>query len=243
MVSIFVHESLNEPFENSRRARFQELMFMTRRFPVRRPAPLPNAKSGIIVLGVVGVLLSLAGLWYCGMTIHNFVAYDAQSSEVEHRILTAHTNEKKSPHTLRNFASAFLDVEKTFIYGIKGLHKVDAEGVKLYGVATAMIIAALIGFSLATMGAWMDNPLLLFLSLPILILAVLLEVAASVMDTNSDTVHLFEGRYSTTILVFTFLFITVMWVLTWLHHRSLTFAFSRQHEKFNHHTPLNDNVQ
>lgn len=247
MVSIFSDEPTSEPFESTRRARFLQLMLITRKFPVRRPVPLPNAKSGLLILGVIGVMLSLVGVWYFGTSLNDFVINRKLAIATEHQLQRAEYKRKEQHHhSMSVFSSAFADMERALWIGTDALLKVDGEEIKLYSIALAATIVALIGFALVTVGVWLENARVLLITLLVLCLAVVLEIVATVKDANSTAIKLFHGSYSTTIFTFSFLLVGVTWVLTWLHHRLLTYAIvpphRLRHEKFGQQTPLYDNV-
>lgn len=242
MVGIFSDDSQNESFESTRRARFLQLMLITRKFPMRRPVPLPNARPGIIFLGIMGTLISLIGICYFGSSLQNFVENKIEATNAGHQLERAQTKWGKSHHPLNTFSLAFADVERTLILGTDALRKVDSDGIKLYSFALATATTSLIGFILVTLGAWLENTRLLLISLAAFSLAWVLEVVTVVKDANSTTVKLFHGSYSVTIITFTLMLISITWVMAWLHHRWLSYEFGHEREKHVQHTPLYDNV-
>lgn len=241
MPGIFGDEPVFERFQSSRRERFLQLMFITRKFPRKRPVPLPNAKLGILLLATLGVIVSLIGCWYFGVSLHNFVVSKTIAEKIENKVNPFHNNKtQKHPRLVNNIEGLINDAKRILEKETKVMHKVDSDGIVLYSIALAAVVVALSAFFLSIIGTWLQNTRILQVALPVFFASLILGVTAAIKDAYIGPVELFYSSYSSTIMIFAFLLVSVTWILVWLHHRWLTYAF--RYDKQVQQTPFYDNV-
>lgn len=214
-----------------------ELMFMTRRFPKRRPVPLPNLVPGILILGAVGVLASVVGLWSFGSTLYSSIIGRREMV----KLLEANKDVTHQPlHSHFPLNSLLYEAKKYVVLESSLVTRIDSEAIILFSIALAATAVALMSFILATFGTWTQRLKPLKGCLFTLIAATLLEIITVVKDTSHPTIHFFEGSYCTLAVTFSLLLMSSTWIMVLLHHRRLSYAFGT--EKHPQQTPLYDNA-
>lgn len=228
---------LTEPMVSQRRARFLELMMMTRRCHKGRSFPPADVRPGVFLLCIMGFIVCIAGLVHFSYLLHTTIKDYNQEKEMYQTMEKAHTNFKP----LRGWNGLSLmigEAENIMLAGTKAAERIDSTGIVMFSIALASTVAAFAAFGLAAFGTWRERIDLLKASVIAFLLCFVLEVAALVKNANSNDINLFEGNYSTVIVTFTLLLTFMTLVMVWLHHRWLEYSFRRV--KHVQQTPLFD---